>query len=399
MHTLDSARALHWGELARAAAAGDPIAAAQKALRDEGAAAVRGALAALGLRYTGTGGWHLVPCVTPIGLLGLVDTARGMAVCTDLTLRPLVIEALTVPAQGTGQVASGAAAWTAPDAGAPRRAAVPEGWVQLLVDVREDVADGVRPAQVHSQARVAVWGLPTCYGPRGRPGPVSLDRQREDRSAASWPWDPERTARVRALGLPWLDALILGLAARAGCHHAVARPLAQGRLHEAIVGMGAYRYEPGSYTASACLRGAARSLERSGPVREALREAHLVPVCDLLGDTWASQASGCRRWDLLEHLLARVVEQELGPVADALWAVHLALDVPETCDRPHDPAWRTSQAVGRQLPALVLAFVRRLLEPHVPQIRALEAQMVEAYLGGMPVDVDIPIPLSAPLES
>jgi hypothetical protein len=152
-------------------------------LRAQGHAIVVHALHDLGHRYTGTGGWHILPCAVPSTTgpdvwLGFVNIAAGIAATTDVVLPPELVAALTVPDQPAGPQVSGAVAWSAGDPGEARRAQAPEGWTQLGVDVRADAAtdpvEGTIP-RIGDWCRIEYWCLRTCYGAPGQPGYDRLD--------------------------------------------------------------------------------------------------------------------------------------------------------------------------------------------------------------------------------
>jgi hypothetical protein len=105
----------------------------QLKLREAGAAKVRGVLKAAGKVYTDTSGWWIVPFITTNKEIAFVNIAHGVAVASNVQLDEDTIEALTVPDQGEGVKASGAAVWTSPDAGVGFKAKSPPGWVQLGV--------------------------------------------------------------------------------------------------------------------------------------------------------------------------------------------------------------------------------------------------------------------------
>lgn len=176
-------------------------------LRNAAGRRCRGVLAGLGHTYTGSHGWHILAMATARDTIGFVDSAMGVAVETEVSIEPEEIEALTVPEQAEGPVASGAAFWTSPDAGEGHRASAPKGWRQLLVDLR-DRKDPV----VRASGRVVAWGLTTCYGSTGQPGPLGLDGRTyahwEDGfcDVELWPDSGNRSEMVRVAG-EGLDAI------------------------------------------------------------------------------------------------------------------------------------------------------------------------------------------------
>lgn len=182
----------------------------QDQLRKEGTRLVLGVLQLLGLSYEGTGGWHLVACCTPNSRLGFVNTTRGLALETELVVTDELLEALTVPEQGSGQVASGAAAWSSPDLGGPKRATVPRSWVQLLVDVRTGTTEPAMLSMAEVNPRMVGWCLPTVYGRRGMPGGARLDGEGTLLRVPTdeWPFTREQAERCIKVGAPWFSSLL-----------------------------------------------------------------------------------------------------------------------------------------------------------------------------------------------
>lgn len=368
--TLAQAREMHIADLRKLA---HPIAQEQVARRERGSLLVRGVLrtvvaasrgGAAWEGYTGTHGWWITAHVTPEGYVGFVNIAHGVAVATETVLEPELIEALTVPAQKEGVLASGAAAWTAPDAGlGDKEVEAPHGWTQLVLDLR-----GVVPA-IACVAYVCAWGLRTCYsGRRGVPGEQYLDALPDVPLAPpdEWRLTREQLARVRAAGEPILRRMALHLAALLGCEDEVAAALDTARkeavlfaeagpgqpriptinMEAAMRAAKAYQWQASGYTAVDALRGAVSSITDVAP--KALNRAGAGKVAALAD---VSNVRGLRYWDLLQHLTIRLLERELAPVAQALWdsmAPHVQRSHPQPPINKHheSPAtWHLHQRV------------------------------------------------------
>jgi hypothetical protein len=309
-----------------------PVSAAARAaaaraidLRRQGEDIVCGALAALGHAYHGTEGWPVVAFAAPGGQIGFVNTAKGIAVLTSATLSPEVTEALTVPEQPEGPQLSAAASWAGPDPGEAHRASAPQGWAQLLLDLR----GGGEPAR-NMTARITAWCLTTCYGNPGEPGHLSLDPPlgAETMDPRDWPCSEETRAAMDEAGYAALDKIARDLAAQAGL---------AGHLAAALGGD-----EPRNRRVSAAMRAAHDPRERQitppySPVEEAVRSAvGIIPgtgtAADALGranvsrlahacgDTSENNISGNRYHDLIDRLLRRILAGRLTPAAADLAA-------------------------------------------------------------------------------
>ena len=399
---MSELRSMHWAEVRRLADGGDAAATRHLASCNEGTGLVRGALAALGYRYTGTGGWWISAFAAPSGMLGLVNTAKGIAVETDVALSAEVIMACTTPDQGEGQVSSGAAAWTSPDAGEPHRRSAPDGWVQLLVDVRESVRDGVVTPEMRVAARVIAWGLPTCYdGARGTPGHDALDPEPGAVmiEPEAWPWDSERRERTHRVGVAWLDGLARRMAEMVGIGGPVASALDSRRAEEptlpdrdigaAIRAVG--RSEPGVYTPGGALFGAANRTT-SPVIAQALRDCGVTRVADLCGDIWTDRVVGLRYYDIIGALVERLLLVRLLPVAETTWSAYEPM-VPtprRDRDKMYSSDWWLSHATMEPILQPIAAhYVALMMQPYADEARSCADEMIASYLGGQPIAVDI----------
>lgn len=373
--TLDTLRTMHLSDL-RALA--HPLAQQQVTLRESGTRIVRSALAALGHKYHGTGGWHITAYATPQHELGFVNLAKGVAVRTSVRLDAPVVEALTVPDQGEGPQVSGAAAWTSPDVGEGHRASAPAGWVQLLVDVRSH-DNAPEPLDAVS-ARVVMWGLRTCYGSAGAPGWLSLDGE-EALPIEAWPTDSETRQAMRDIGRRWLDALARRMADWAGVGAAVRTALDAAPLSPQGVGgaMGAmYARWPGRGGYSAA--GAAHSCISQSALTDTLRSegvARISATADV------SDVIGLRYYDLIRCALELAVTQRLVPVAEVLWQ-QLAPLVPHRED-----GWQLWRRAEEILAPTGIALAQDILRGVDREAREIEERMVAAYYARGPVEVDL----------
>lgn len=173
-------------ELATLAEAGDPAAAGELGIRSAGQDLIRTTLAGLGYRFTGRDGWYILAARTRRGTVGFVNIAHGVAVSTEVPIPADIAHSLTIPDQGQGPQASGAVAWAEWDVGEARNATMPEGWVQMLTDIRF----GPDPSTVKRILYAGmVWGLQTCYRTQGIPGWVNLacGTDRERLHPSEWP--------------------------------------------------------------------------------------------------------------------------------------------------------------------------------------------------------------------
>jgi hypothetical protein len=387
--TVDVARGMHSSELARVY--GDlPLAQSQLELRRAANGIVRAALKSLGYEYSGTGGWHIVACVTE-SRLGFVNIAHGIAVETDVSLDSELVEAVTVPDQGTGVKASGAAAWTSPDAGIVQLAddgtlcapakfqGAPEGWTQLLVDVRSDAGDATAVELTNISARVVMWGLRTCYGEPGAPGYTTLDG-RDRLPMHAWPTENHEVRHVmRRYGSKWLDSVARKLAALAGCVDGVTAALDGDRnIGDAIESTGAYTYSIEGYTATAAARSACDCTRNV--IRDALRDAgvgRISAACDI------TETVGGRYYDLIAHCLRRAVVERLTPVAEALWEQMAPLV------GGREDGWSMSCRITPVLERLASELATDLLRGVADEASSTEDAIVKEYYLNGPVEVNL----------
>jgi hypothetical protein len=296
--TVDRARGMHDSDL-RSVWGGVELAVVQLARRQHGRQIVRGALLACGERHTGTGGWHVLPCVFD-GRVGWVDSARGRAYLSTAELAPELVEALTVPEQPEGAVASGAS-FVPASVAQTSRVQQPAGWTQLLVDVRVDVQDA--PAVEATDgvtAELVAWGLRSCYSEPGAP-------------LGEW-GTPEREAdlpdgllgEIRAHAQAGLDGIEQALLAQAG-------------LPE----------EPGYRTFDDSCPWAVRevttpSLDGS-ETWAALRASGIVRLAAAAGEYGSDVVIGARCLDRLAGTVALLLDRRLIPVDVALGPVGAAI--------------------------------------------------------------------------
>lgn len=231
-------------------------------LRNWGEKLVQGVLkGSLKREYSGTGGWWVIPMVSPNGHLGFVDIASGTAIITDAEIPAQVIEACTVPNQSPGVQCSGAAAWTAPDVGLADLEVVkttmkqvpgmdtvdardlpvttmalvdpppvskrqwpeyPAGWLQFVADVRGGHSDKVGP--IITKVQTVAYGLATCYSSSDKGIDRSLptlfdhgdwDQDRRDfrMNPRMWPLDRKQAKRCWAISDEELEKVAVQIAA------------------------------------------------------------------------------------------------------------------------------------------------------------------------------------------
>lgn len=329
--TLEVARALHTSDL-RAVWGDQPLAQRQIELRETGGARVRGALVAAGHSYSGTAGWHIIPYVTPAPAreVGYVDTARGRAYLTGVTLDDETIVALTVPGQGPGSQASGAAAWSSPDVGRGGSTEAPDGWVQLAVDIRtHERVEKMEPIT----PRLVAYGLVTCYSRRGAPLTDLV---------SEWPLDEDQRDRVRAIARAWLESTLERLGGDPGYP---------------------WREEPAMDVAHA-IAGYAET-PQPGMVWHALGETGITLVADAAGDDGVQ----------LVGAIARALQQaccvRLAPVAAAL-PEELQLYRPDGTSRG---VFAERQVILRTAAAQLLPI---LLRPYAEELRADDSPLAQA---------------------
>jgi hypothetical protein len=257
---------------------------------------------------------------------------------TSYTLDAEMIEALTVPGQGDGPQVSGAVAWGGVDAGEAHRASGPAGWVQLLVDLRQDVGVVTEPGEFVT-ARIVAWCLDTCYdryrdpegarGPRpGEPGLTCLDYPLDDTmDSREWPATAETRQAMDDVGLAALDTIARDLAARAGLTKVTAAldDATRGRAerlaaacsavwpdrHRRLAGMNPQT------PAERALGDAMGIMRESGAVAKALTGAEITPLTRESGDM--SSPPG-RYADLIDALLRRILLDRLLPATGLLAA-------------------------------------------------------------------------------
>ena len=312
--TIDAARAMHARDL-QEIWGGHPVADSQLALRAAGDARVRGALVACGEAHSGTGGWHVIPyVVAPEGRIGWVDTAKGRAYLSDVTLDAEMVVALTAPGQGAGPKASGAAVWSSPDAGGGTSTEAPDGWIQLVVDIRThgDVDT------IEASAELVAYGLVTCYShSRGRP----LSER-----VSSWPLDDDQRRRIESLAATWLDDLLERVGPDPG--HA--------------------RLEGAADEAAHCLYPFAKPAE-SGTPRRALCDYRIGWVADAAGEYTLDSVVGMRRIDAIDRALKRWAVERLAPLVEALPAELDAYTTDGQSRGTHDRRMRIVRAASAEL--------------------------------------------------
>ena len=193
----------------------DEVARNQLCLRRAGRETVLGVLAQAGERHSGTGGWQIIACVSPANhYIGWVNTARGRAYLSNVCLTGSMVEALTVPEQDEGAVTSGAPGFASAAVAGSRTVEIPDGWTQLLTDVRRLQGDSTPTEEglvENLTWDLVAYGLRTCYEGR-REWPVrewdSPDLPREI--------GQERYDELRAEAQAWIDNLEAALFRRSG---------------------------------------------------------------------------------------------------------------------------------------------------------------------------------------
>lgn len=390
-------REMHTRDLLR----GDEAAQRHAEIRVRAGARIRGALHAMGVHYRATSGWQTIAMVTPDRRLGFVNTAKGVAVETDLTLSGEAIEALTVPDQGTGPKVSGAAAWSCPDVGEPHHTSAPEGWTQLITDLRDSTDEARRHTAEELpisdvRPRVVRWGLATCYdGEPGRPGPTHIEPGIHDEhtlAPGDWPYEDRHRAMVE-IGMPWLRGLAARLARDAG-RDDVAEPLDAGdvvgahrTLYEGPWELGGYGYD----AAKAARMGL--GVGKDGVAWKALRRSGVLEVAHLAGELGPRGASvGHRVVEIARAMLERVMVQRLEPVAEAIWS-SLApyLEGPREDRRPSE-LYQVTEARIRDMAPGVADSILGVGHGRADKLgaRDVAAKMERAYVeAGGPVEVDI----------
>lgn len=344
----------------------------------------------MGLEYHGTGGWHVTAYATPEGRLGFVNNAHGVAVTTAIELRDELVEAVTVPDQSAGMQASGAAAWTSPDAGVAelvedtdgvmrlakpaQMPGVPDGWIQLLVDVRSGVGSPPEVTLGAVRARVVMWGLRTCYGHAGRPGYTSLAADAR-LSPADWPATYEIQTAMCAIGAPWLRETAQRVAALAGRGDEVTAALNTGDMAGAIKATGAYAWHPFAYDVANAVRSSVDSTRNI--TLDALRSCgvdRISAACDV------SETGG---YDLIGYALQSAIVMRLAPVAEAIWAQMSPL-VPDRGD---------GHTLYMRVQSVLSGLAAELAKDLLRGIDAAETEqaIVAAYYADGPVAVDIPV--------
>lgn len=403
--TVSDARRMHIADLARGT---DPSARRQLALRERGAALVRGILRTVGVSsygadwrgYDGPSGWHVTAYVTPELSVGFVNIAQGVAVATDVQLDLEVAEALTVPEQDEGVLASGAAAWTAPDVGLAQLAQgsdgvmrlgppklgpeAPRGWTQLALDLR-GTADAVP-----CSARVVAWGLHTCYeGRRGEPGAQHFDAPGRRLRADEWPLSGAQRARLRAVGEPMLRRIALQLADIAGMRSDIESTLGAGPADESHIAA-AMRLlalpRSDAYTPAGSLRGAISSITDIS--RDALRRAGIARI-SAMGDV--SATIGGRYWDLLQALLDWILRRDLAPVAAALWSAAQPHVERTGIGHSHPPGRYLDQRVVEPLLTEIAPTMADLVLGDVTRGAQDYATLCEALYADGYLEVDLPL--------
>jgi len=404
--TVDAARLLHstdlvglWG--------GDPVAGAQLDLRTTGSAHVRGVLAGLGYRYSGTNGWHITAFATPDLLIGFVNTAKGVAVLTDRRLDAAAVEALTYPAQPEGPITSGAVAWAPVDVGESRNASAPPGWMQLILDLR---TFGAEPEAVPCEAHVVMWGLTTCYKTLGEPGIVQLDPPGDAERAPfdEWPMTESIRRATRAIAERWLDSttrVLAGLADAPAVIEALdtprkgtplfasAGPVAptlpecdMGRAVDAAR-LGAEASRSGGYGARSALE-SATCATTTEIVRHAMSAAGISRIAAWAGEYGRDRVVGMRYVDAIKYLIERIVRMRLEGAADALGEQLRPFVLPtQLGEQGHMGEWRwhtTLVPILRDLAKSMLPHILAGIERSAYETRA---ECVSAFYADGPVAV------------
>lgn len=394
--TVDLARTLHSSDLSRVY--GDlEIAKSQRELRERGAQTARAALKALGYTFEGTGGWHVLPHVTPAGRLGYVNTTQGIAVETSIRLEPELVEAITVPGQPEGPQASGAAAWASPDAGEARRATAPKGWTQLLVDLR----GGADLELGRFRAWVAAWGLATCYeSRRGEPGVTYLCPRGEERLVpAEWPMTDERRGELTEIAERHLAAIAANVArlesedVALDVEKALAKPFGDQPVAFASRGIDAPRFpirdtraahdslnplrkRVDGYNADGALMATvSRYTSSHDVVREALRESGI----SRLALFERSNVGGARIFDVIADALSLVLYRRLEQASKALWEVFVG---------KADVTSQHTLAHQARLAPIAKELAGQLLAPCAELARSAYAEVLEAYYADGHIEIE-----------
>ena len=315
--TVDGARGMSARDL-RELWGGHPVADRQLGLRAVGGARVRGVLVACGEAHSGTGGWHVIPYVTPDRRIGYVDTAKGRAYLTDERLSEEAVVALTVPGQTPGAKASGAAAWSSPDAGGGAGTEAPDGWVQLVIDIRTH--EPVEQLVLASPPTLVAYGLVTCYSRRGATVQTLV---------SEWPLDDDQRGRIHALAGAWLEDLREQIGPDPG--------------YSGLV-------EPGAADAAHALHSFAVEWEpERGTVRRALRDHRIDWVADAAGEHRLDAVVGARRIDAIGRALSRWAAERLGPMVSAIPAELEAYTADGQSRGVHDRRERLIRAAAAEL--------------------------------------------------
>lgn len=202
MNSRRSFRKLHDADLGRYARRGNTFAILVDRARAKAATFIRIALA----RTYGRGDmctseqWHVVPCLTDTGTLGILDIAHGTAWDTGLEAPPEVVD-LGVEGfvyAGANNAAAGLTVKTTDHDGqtksftpAPK---APEGWQQILLPTWRGWDPNGRqythtPPELFTpdqwvEPKLVANELMTCYGEPGRPRTYLTDTAGWDKS---WP--------------------------------------------------------------------------------------------------------------------------------------------------------------------------------------------------------------------
>ena len=369
------------------------------ARRREGQRIVHSVLSACGLVYTGTAGWHVTAYITPDMTVGLVDIARGIAVeATGVKMSPEIIEALTIPDQAEGCLASGAAAWTSPDAGVAelvatseggrslmlcvtgRRPSAPDGWKQLLVDVRWG-GEELLPLP-DANLRLHSIGYQTCYGDTRRPC-RSIDRTDDRDNPQWWPFDDQQMVRVRAARDEWL---------RRECR----------RIKADWQGERVNCYPDQEARDWACNEAAAKSNDIDWWTAQAARHAKTVCLgrhgaysAQVIGydsprttEDWSGEPIGGRILDDLEGILTRSVFKKIRPICQLL--ADLLGSWPENYDRAKRYSHSAREQILTALKGVAVEMAEHELSGMSGRSSAYLDSMCEILYEGGPVEVHQP---------
>jgi hypothetical protein len=363
------------------------VAGEQLRLRREGGELARAALAALGYRHAGTGGWWITAYVTPAGLLGFVNIAKGIACETSVAFRAGLTEALTAPGQHEGPQVSGAVAWAGTDLGEARKASAPAGWTQLLAEMR----GGLMPLRGMS-AVITAWCLETCYGAPGDPGWEHLDPARgeelpgsEYAAEAGWPhqdprdWPAPAPVReaMNAAGMAALDAIARQIATGAGLSEVVAALEGDGTLAARLRAAGE-AVPPGRPVLAAGTPGeTVLDLETAGsrgPAWLAVRESGIARLAWACGD---AAPDGTGYVPLIISVVRHAMRRDLAALAESAAAVFPG-------------------RAGQYLAPAVAGFARRMLALPGHQAGLAVTAMLDIYRSAGPVTVSIPLRCDGP---